>query len=290
MRRTFASTVIAALKTHPDLTVLLGDIGVANFEDAMADYPTRIINVGVMEQGMLSLGAGIAKAGGYPVIQTIAPFIVERGYEQLKIDFGYNQQAGLIVTVGGSFDYSKLGSTHQCPNDLMLISLIPGFNIYTPGSPSEVTMAVNKSIESRELSYVRLGVGEHKRNIEPFLGYKKIQLGSLGTLIITGTMLGTASEMLSELDLDVFYLNAFIADTSKLLISNSGPVIILEDVTEGSTAFALNKLGVRLPLNLHSIGIPVKFAPNYGTYSDLLDDFGISPAKLLHKIHSILGK
>ena len=288
MRRTFANTVISSIETNSNITVLLGDIGVANFENAMAKNPLNIINVGIMEQGMLSIGAGIAKAGGYPIIQTIAPFIVERGYEQLKIDFGYNQQPGLIVTVGGSFDYSKLGSTHQCPNDLMLIGLIPDFNIYTPGSPLEAALAIQKSIENKELAYVRLGVNEHKQDIAPFAGFKRIQSGSLGTLIITGTMFGTSVDFFAGLDMEVIYINAFIAETSNLEVSPTGPVIIIEDVTEGSTAFLLRKLGVPLPLNTHSIGVPVEFAPNYGTYEDLLSDFGISPSKLVRKIKAIL--
>jgi transketolase len=289
MRRAFSDTVAAELEVNSSIVVLLGDIGVANFQSAMQRHPTKVINIGIMEQGMLSIAAGIARAGGYPIVHTIAPFIVERGYEQLKIDFGYNQQSGLIITVGGSIDYSKLGPTHQCPNDLILMTLIPGFNIYFPGSPDEASIAIRKSISNRELSYMRLGISEHNLNIEPFIGYKKIKSGKSGTLIVTGTMLSISKNIFSFLDVDIFYLNAFISEISSMKVSSSVPTIILEDTTEGSTAFALKRFGVRIPLNFISIGFPLDFAPNYGTFDELLNDLGLAPDKLLEKINSFLS-
>jgi transketolase len=288
MRRAFADTVISELDLDSSVVVLLGDIGVANFQSAIQQHPTRVINVGIMEQGMLSIAAGIARAGGYPIVHTIAPFIVERGHEQLKIDFGYNEQPGLITTVGGSIDYSKLGPTHQCPNDLILMSLIPGFNIYFPGSSGETTLAIRKSIKNRELAYIRIGISEHNLSIEPFIGYLKVKSGRRGTLIVTGTMLSIAKNIFPFLDMDVYYVNAFISSISSMDVSTSMPTFILEDVTEGSTAFVLKKLGVKMSPYSISIGIPHEFVPNYGTIDEVVDDLGLSPDKLLAKINSFL--
>jgi len=288
MRRTFAKTVISFLEQDSSMSVLLGDIGVANFEQAIANYPDRVINVGIMEQGMLGIAAGISRAGGYPVVQTIAPFIVERGYEQLKIDFGYNKQRGLIVTVGASFDYSKLGSTHQCPNDILLVGCIEGFNIYMPGNAAEAEMAIQKSIVEKQLSYIRLSAQEHSMHIEPFTGIKRIKSGTVGTLIVTGAMFSIISNEILNLDIDIFYLNAFVEEIRDLNINPFHPVVILEELTQGSTLFNLKRLGVDVPSSVQSIGIPVEFARNYGTYSEILSDFGMSPGPILEKIKKFL--
>ena len=84
-------------------------------------YPKRIYNIGILEQSMISMAAGLSNEGLKPIVHTIAPFIVSRAYEQLKIDFGYNKLNGNFVSIGASYDYASLGCTHHCPEDINLM-------------------------------------------------------------------------------------------------------------------------------------------------------------------------
>ena len=100
MRRQFTKTISQIFKEDKKTTMLLGDIGVFSFRDLFKKYPKRIYNIGILEQSMISLAAGLSNEGLKPIVHTIAPFIVSRALEQLKIDFGYNKLNGNFVSIG----------------------------------------------------------------------------------------------------------------------------------------------------------------------------------------------
>src|SRR5580698_9122617 len=133
MRKQFVDTIADVMKNDEQLVVLLGDIGVHGFRQVFADYPKRIYNIGILESSTVSTASGLAMAGLIPVVHTIAPFLVERSYEQLKVDFGYQEVNGNFVSVGSSYDYAALGCTHHCPGDVAILKQIPGMSIIVPG-------------------------------------------------------------------------------------------------------------------------------------------------------------
>ena len=108
MRKQFVKTVENILNADDKSVLLLGDIGVFGFRNAFKDHPTRTYNIGILEQSTIGLAAGLSKTGLIPFVHTIAPFIVERSLEQLKIDFGYQNLNGNFISVGASYDYSTL--------------------------------------------------------------------------------------------------------------------------------------------------------------------------------------
>src|ERR1035437_3614724 len=125
MRKQFVVTVESLMAQDERLVLLLGDIGVFGFRHAFAQYPRRVYNIGILEQSSVSMAAGLAKEGFIPIFHSIAPFVVERAFEQIKIDFGYQNLGGIFVTVGASYDYAALGCTHHCPGDVALMKTIP---------------------------------------------------------------------------------------------------------------------------------------------------------------------
>ena len=125
MRKQFVKTVEDILDKDKKLIVLLGDIGVFGFRNSFEKYPERVYNIGILEQSTIGMAAGLAMHNFIPVIHTIAPFIVERSFEQIKNDFGYQQLGGNFVSVGNSYDYAALGCTHHCPADVGILKNIP---------------------------------------------------------------------------------------------------------------------------------------------------------------------
>ena len=111
-------------------------------------HPLRAHNIGILEQSTIGLAAGLSLAGHFPIVHTIAPFLVERAYEQIKIDLGYQQLGSNLVSVGGSYDYAGLGCTHHCPADVGILNKIPGIEIIVPGHKSF------SAIPSREFATV----------------------------------------------------------------------------------------------------------------------------------------
>lgn len=118
MRNQLSKTLFNTMRIDEKIVVLLGDIGVYLFKHIFEEFPTRIYNMGICEQAIISFAAGLSKEGLIPVFYSIAPFVVERAYEQLKIDFGYQKLRGNFISVGASYDYAALGCTHHCPTEI----------------------------------------------------------------------------------------------------------------------------------------------------------------------------
>ena len=89
MRKQLADTVGDAIKADDKVVLLFGDVGTYGFRHAAAQFPSRVYNVGILEQSMVSMAAGLSMQGFIPVVHTIAAFLVERSFEQIKDDFGY---------------------------------------------------------------------------------------------------------------------------------------------------------------------------------------------------------
>ena len=99
MRKQLIDTMSKTLEKNKETVLLLGDIGVHGFRHAKKKFPNRVYNIGILEQTTVSLAAGLKIAGFTPTVHTIAPFLIERAYEQIKVDFCYQGLGGNLVTV-----------------------------------------------------------------------------------------------------------------------------------------------------------------------------------------------
>src|SRR5258708_6233575 len=137
MRERFIETTTDLLDHDERLVLVLAQIGVASFAPLAERHPTRVINVGIREQLLISVASGFALTGFRPIVHTIASFAIERPYEQLKIDLGHQDVGAVVIAHGASYDYAASGRTHQTPADVALIDALPGWDIHVPGHPDE---------------------------------------------------------------------------------------------------------------------------------------------------------
>lgn len=135
--------------------VLLGDIGVHAFKDVFEKYPKRCYNVGICEQSMVGMAAGLAMAGFIPIVHTIEPFLVDRAFEQIKDDFGYQELPGVIIGVDVSQTAPNLGYTHQCPYALEHIAHVQGMKVFQPDTKEEFDTILKEHYD-KGLSYIRI--------------------------------------------------------------------------------------------------------------------------------------
>ncbi len=154
MRKQFPKTVLEIMDKDERVVVLLGDIGVFAFQPIFEKYPNRIYNVGILEQSMVGMAAGLAIAGFIPIVHTIEPFLVDRAFEQIKIDFGYQELKGTIVGVDVSKTAPNLGYTHQCPYALEHMAHVQGMNVFEPKTPEEFDMLLKANYPG--LNYFRI--------------------------------------------------------------------------------------------------------------------------------------
>ena len=156
MRAQFASFAKKALIDDPRYIVFLGDISVGLFLDRNNSLPERCLNLGILEQSMISMAAGMARLGFIPIVHTISPFMIERCYEQIKLDLSYNECKCILVSANGPFDYNKLGPTHHCAADIPLLSLLPNFEFSMPGRLVDLIPALDWAFKCDSPNYIRL--------------------------------------------------------------------------------------------------------------------------------------
>ena len=160
MRNTVLENISKKLFIDDKLIVLLGDLGVFQMKDAMKNFPSRVINFGIMEQTMIGFASGLSKGGFYPITYSITPFLVDRAFEQIKIDLIYNNNKTLILSAGASYDYSNLGPTHHCPHDVSNLLAINHPFIVHPFTKIESIKIINYLIKNKIQAYFRISSSE----------------------------------------------------------------------------------------------------------------------------------
>jgi len=220
MRKQLISTVETILEKDKNICLLLGDIGVFGFKKSFEKYSDRVINCGVLEQAMTSIASGLSISGMIPIVHSIAPFIVERNYEQLKIDFGYQNVCGNFISVGSTNDYKYLGKTHQCPADINILKQIPNFEIVIPGTAQEFDSLFNQSYNDGKPTYYRLS--EHKNSCSYDVEFGKANVIKEGseteaTVIVVGNMLDMVLEEYKDKDVNILYYTTLFPFDSQTL-------------------------------------------------------------------------
>lgn len=291
MRKTFVRVCSNMLVENENSALLLGDIGVYGFRDVLETYPERVFNIGILEQSMVGVAAGLSSEGIIPTIHTIAPFMVERALEQIKIDFAYQGFSGNLVSVGASFDYAALGCTHHCPADVSLMSNIPGADIYIPGHEDEFAEMFERNWDNSNLNYFRLSEQQNNTSIHCDLGRAaRITNGELGIVIAVGPILEEVVSAIEGMSLELHYVSSFAAGRDiNISISNSSKkVVMIEPYYSGLLMQKSNSIFTSRGFEVLEIGIPREFIRKYGTYSEQLKFVGLDSRSIRQKIANFL--
>ena len=158
MRDTFSRALHAVAQKKPKVFIVVADISpAASMAPFRAEFPDRFINVGVAEQSMIGLSAGLAMRGCTPFAYTIATFTSYRPFEQIRVDLCYQNLPVTLVGIGGGLAYSTLGGTHHAQEDVAVMSALPNMAVLAPCDPDETTEAVWACSARTGPTYLRLG-------------------------------------------------------------------------------------------------------------------------------------
>jgi transketolase len=287
MRKTFTKIYSEILRENESASLLLGDIGVHGFREELLDFPNRVFNIGILEQSMIGVAAGMSTAGVTPTIHTIAPFMVERALEQIKVDLAYQGLPANLVSVGASFDYAALGCTHHCPADVNLISNIPGAEIFIPGHADEFAEMFRKNWNNGRLNYFRLSEQVNQTKFKSELGFaERITHGDQGIIVAVGPILDEVITAIQGLSLELHYVSSFSAlrELKIHISSSSKKVILIEPYYSGLLLQKSMGVFCSQGFQILQIGIPTDFIRKYGTYAEQLQYVGLDASSLRERI------
>ena len=157
MRRTFIKTLIECAKKDDSIFVLVGDLGYNVFEEFESLFPDRYINVGVSEQNMTGIAAGLSYEGYKVLTYSIGNFNTLRCLEQIRNDICYHNLNIKIVSVGAGFSYGSQGYTHFAIEDIAVMRVLPNMRVYSPASVNEMEFTTKEIFKEKSPCYVRIG-------------------------------------------------------------------------------------------------------------------------------------
>jgi transketolase len=194
MRTTFIETLVELAASDERIHLLTADLGYSVLEKFRDAYPRRYTNVGVAEQNMIGIAAGMALCGKVVFVYSIANFPTLRCFEQIRNDVCYHGANVKVVAVGGGLAYGAQGYTHHGVEDLAVLRALPGMTVTAPGDPIETRLVTAALAAHPGPGYLRLGKANEPRVHERIPSFRlghaiPVRTGSQVTLISTGAML-----------------------------------------------------------------------------------------------------
>lgn len=279
MRQAFAAAAIELLVEDPRVAIVLAEISEQLFRDARRHDPLRVVNVGIAEQTMVGVAAGFAMEGFHPIAHSLSPFMAERPFEQLKLDFGYQGLGGTFVGAGGSYDYASEGATHHGGGDVAAMLAIPRMQVLVPGHGDEVAAMMRATYASGSPTYLRTSLATNDESHDVAPGRLEIvRRGAGATVIAFGPMLTRTLQATEGLDVTVAYATSVepFDDAGLAAIVGVAPhVIAVEPWYEGTVATALTRALGHTPATYGFIGVPRRFVHDYGTWQQIDADLGL---------------
>jgi transketolase len=273
MRRQFKETIMALAQKDESIILLFGDVSVYLFNAFKQLYPDRFFNLGICENSIISVAGGLNSQGYTPFVHTIAPFLTERSYEQIKLDLCYNQFAANIVTCGATFDYAWDGATHHCYTDLAILRLLPGMEVIQPGSRKELDALIRSQYNNDKVTYFRLSDHPHQLDISAEFGKgvilqdRKARL----TVMTAGPLLGNVASAVQDLPVNLVYFHTIKPIDHELIASfRDTAIVVVHD------AFGLYEAVCEVPdIRTTYYGLKDQFYCLYGTMPEIRHHVGL---------------
>ncbi|MDI2028301.1 transketolase C-terminal domain-containing protein [Saccharopolyspora sp. TS4A08] len=294
MREQFVRTTTEAMDADPRIALVLAEISSDRFTEPR--HADRIFNVGIREQAMVGVAGGLALAGMRPVLHSITPFVVERPFEQLKLDLSHQGVGAIAVSTGASYDYPTAGRTHMAPGDVALIDTLPGWTVHVPGHPAEVDALLSREFAHDGPVYLRLS---DRVNAEPLVGgpgWRRVRHGREGVVLAVGPMLAPVLAATAAMDVTVLYtatIRPFDTGGLRAAVRAARPdVVLVEPYLRGTSTHEVTAALADVPHRVLSLGVRRdRELRAYGTADEHEAAHGLGPSGLAGEIaHFLRGQ
>ena len=289
-RTQFGRTATDLLDEDLSTALVIAEISARFFGGALRRHPDRALNVGIREQLLVNVGAGMALTGMRPIVHTFGTFLVERAFEQVKLGFGHQGVGGVLVGVGGSFDAAMAGRTHQTPGDVALMDTLPDVAIHAPGTAAETEEVLRTAVAAEGLHYVRV---VEQTNAESFAGsgLHVVRRGAGATVIALGPVLDEVLAATSDRDVTVLYAHTvrpFDGPALRRLLTTP-EVVLVEPWLAGTSARCVTDALVDVPHRLLALGTRRMELRHYGSPAEHQRAHGLDAAGIRRSLESFLA-
>jgi transketolase len=289
-RDAYAATLAQLAEADSRIVAVVNDsVGSSKLGSFHKQFPDRVINVGIAEQDMVGVAAGLANGGKIPFVSAAACFLTARAMEQIKVDAAYSRHHVVLCGMSPGMAYGELGPTHHSIEDLAWLRTIPGLTVLVPSDPDETAQAVRWAAAHDGPVFIRvsrMGVPDVNPDGYEFIPGKAVTLrdGDDVTLVATGAVVSRALDAADLLAAEGVRARVLSMPTVKPLDDaaliaaareTAGIVTVEEALTTGLGGAVAEVVVREAPTRMRFVGVPDQFAPT-GSVEWLLDHFGIN--------------
>lgn len=306
-RVAFAEELIELAANDERIVAVCNDsVGSSNLVGFRAQFPDRLINVGIAEQDLVGVGAGLASFGLIPFVCGAAPFLTGRSLEQVKADVAYSQHPVILCGMSPGMAYGELGPTHHSVEDLSWLRPLAGLDIVVPADRLQTRQAIRAAVADPRPTYIR--VGRHKvpdvmapeSSLERGT-FQTLRNGRDVTIIATGTLVSRAVAAAAILEdegvgarvLNASYIAPLDTESIKAAARETRAIVTAEEANvSGGLGAAVASIvsqledGARVPMRI--LGL-TRFAPT-GSTDFLLEYFGLTVENIVHNAKEAMGR
>jgi len=303
-RQSFAETLSALARENDRIVAVCNDsVGSSNLVAFQKEFPNRLINVGIAEQDMVGVAAGLANGGFIPFVCAAAPFLTGRATEQVKADVAYSRYHIVLCGMSPGMAYGELGPTHHSIEDLSWMRAMSGLSVLMPADPEQTAAAVTWAATAGKPIYMRVGRTKvpsvSAGQADPFVYGKAnvVRGGGDVTVIATGTLVSRAIEASGRLATEGIGVRVVNMSTISPLdeaaviaaARETGAIVTAEEaLVEGGLGAAVASVVVRHhPVPMRILGVP-GFAPT-GSAEFLLDHFNLNADGIIAAVRELRG-
>ena len=303
-KQVICEVLMEKAKNDKDVVVLCSDSRGSSSLTPYADaYPGQFVEVGIAEQSLVSISAGLARCGKKPYAASPACFLSTRSMEQAKVDCAYSHMNVKLIGVSGGVSYGALGMTHHSATDIADMASIPGMRVYLPSDRFQTRKLIEALYEDTDPAYVRVGRNAvedvYTEDSCPFEMDKATVLGEGGdvALIACGEMVKPAVEAMKKLNeegisagvLDMYCVKPLDEAAVIKAAQNAKAVIVIEEHTRigGLGSMVAQVIGENCPRKFKSLGLPD--APAIaGKSQEVFDYYGLNADGIVAAAHALL--
>ena len=298
MRHALSPLLLEAAEQDERFLVLSGDHGYELFDGLRTRYPERFVNVGVAEQSMVGIAAGLCRVGFRPCIYGLAAFVPMRVLEQVKIDLCHGSLPVIMLGDGAGLVYSVLGASHQCGEDIACLRSLPNIAVYSPCDAHEFRACWSEARQAGHPSYLRIGKA-HPEEIHsgPLLGTGPVVVceaadaQARGVVVATGAMVRIGVQCAREHGIcciSVPRLKPAPLELIELLSGVQRIAVLEEHVSSGGLWSLLLEMlqsaGVTGRVSVEPIGLRDAFTQTAGDHQHALSEHGLDDGQIADRL------
>lgn len=303
-RQAICEVLMEKAASDRDIVVLCSDSrGSASLAPFAAAFPEQFVEVGIAEQNLVSIAAGLASCGKKAFAASPACFLSTRSYEQAKVDCAYSRTNVKLIGISGGVSYGALGMSHHSAQDIAAMSAIPGMRVYLPSDRHQTGKLMEALLEDSQCAYIRVG----RNPVEDVYGQENCPFeldkanvlcsGSDVAIIACGEMVKPALDAAKLLDakgigasvVDMYCVKPLDSDTLLQAVSGVRAVLTVEEhaPTGGLGSMVAQVVGEHCPRKVRCLSLPD--APVVtGTSKEVFAHYGLDAAGIAAAVEELL--